>query len=37
MSSISNLVNPAMLKQAGVDLVIISNGSYNMIQAYRST
>jgi hypothetical protein len=34
MSSISN-VNPEILKQAGIDLVIISNGSHKMSKAYR--
>jgi peroxiredoxin len=34
MYSISK-VNPATLKQAGVDLVIISNGSHKMTKAYR--
>jgi hypothetical protein len=36
MSTISNTVSPAALKQAGINLVIISNGSHNMIQSYRS-
>ena len=36
MSSISNTVSLAALKQAGINLVIISNGSHNMIQSYRS-
>jgi hypothetical protein len=35
MFSISANVDPAMLKEAGVDLVIISNGSYKMIKFYR--
>ncbi|KIM84207.1 hypothetical protein PILCRDRAFT_68330 [Piloderma croceum F 1598] len=35
MSSISNTVSPAALKQAGIKLVIISNGSHNIIQSYR--
>ena len=34
MFSISK-VNPARLRQAGVDLVIISNGSHKMSKAYR--
>jgi hypothetical protein len=35
MFSMSNTVSPTVLKRAGVDLVVISNGSYNMIQSYR--
>ncbi|KAJ8585914.1 hypothetical protein M405DRAFT_744506 [Rhizopogon salebrosus TDB-379] len=35
MSSISNTVDPRVLKQSGINLVIISNGSYNMIKSYR--
>ncbi|KAG2141163.1 uncharacterized protein EDB93DRAFT_640310 [Suillus bovinus] len=35
MFSITNTVDPQVLKQSGVNLVIISNGSYNMIKSYR--
>lgn len=35
MFSIANTVDPQVLKQSGISLVIISNGSYNMIKSYR--
>lgn len=35
MFSIANTVDPQVLKQSGINLVIISNGSYNMIKSYR--
>ncbi|KAG0700275.1 hypothetical protein DFH29DRAFT_807833, partial [Suillus ampliporus] len=35
MFSIANTVDPEVLKQSGINLVIISNGSYNMIKSYR--
>ncbi|KAJ7072088.1 AhpC/TSA antioxidant enzyme-domain-containing protein, partial [Mycena amicta] len=35
MASISQNVSPQVLQSAGVDLVIISNGSFEMIKAYR--
>lgn len=35
MSSVANTVDPQVLKQSGVNLIIISNGSYNMIKSYR--
>ncbi|KZP31752.1 hypothetical protein FIBSPDRAFT_724158, partial [Athelia psychrophila] len=35
MFSLTRLVEPAMLKKAGVKLVVISNGSHGMIRAYR--
>ncbi|KAG1819915.1 hypothetical protein EV424DRAFT_917786 [Suillus variegatus] len=35
MFSIANTVDPQVLKQSGINLVIISNGSYNMIRSYR--
>lgn len=35
MSSISNTIDPRVLRQSGINLVIISNGSYNMIKSYR--
>ncbi|KAG2750151.1 hypothetical protein P692DRAFT_20734199, partial [Suillus brevipes Sb2] len=35
MFSIANTVDPQVLKQSGINLVIISNGSFNMIKSYR--
>ncbi|KAH7913802.1 hypothetical protein BJ138DRAFT_1001522 [Hygrophoropsis aurantiaca] len=35
MFSISDNADPKVLERAGVNLVIISNGSYNMIKSYR--
>ncbi|KAG1727730.1 hypothetical protein EDB19DRAFT_1642877 [Suillus lakei] len=35
MFSIANTVDPQVLKQSGINLVVISNGSYNMIKSYR--
>ncbi|KAG2100899.1 hypothetical protein BD769DRAFT_1676910 [Suillus cothurnatus] len=35
MFSIANNVDPQVLKESGMNLVIISNGSYNMIKSYR--
>lgn len=35
MFSIANTVDPQVLKQSGINFVIISNGSYNMIKSYR--
>ncbi|OAX34946.1 hypothetical protein K503DRAFT_697783 [Rhizopogon vinicolor AM-OR11-026] len=35
MASIVNTVDPRVLRQSGINLVIISNGSYNMIKSYR--
>lgn len=35
MFSITNTVDPQVLKQSGINLVIISNGSFNMIKSYR--
>ncbi|TFL02454.1 AhpC/TSA antioxidant enzyme-domain-containing protein [Pterulicium gracile] len=36
MFSISRNVSPAVLEDAGVKVVVISNGSYEMIKSYRS-
>ena len=35
MFAISKDVDPKALREAGLDLIIISNGSYNMIKSYR--
>ncbi|KAH7926376.1 hypothetical protein BV22DRAFT_1009244 [Leucogyrophana mollusca] len=35
MFSVSDNADPRVLKQAGVNLVVIGNGSYNMIKSYR--
>jgi hypothetical protein len=35
MFAISKDVDPKALRAAGLDLIIISNGSYNMIKSYR--
>ncbi|KAF9243463.1 AhpC/TSA antioxidant enzyme-domain-containing protein, partial [Melanogaster broomeanus] len=35
MFSVANNVDPKLLKQANVNLVVIGNGSYNMIKSYR--
>lgn len=35
MFSISRNVDPVVLKEAGLKLIIISNGSHNMIKSYR--
>ncbi|KIJ66908.1 hypothetical protein HYDPIDRAFT_85923, partial [Hydnomerulius pinastri MD-312] len=35
MFSVSSNVDPKLLKQAGVNLVVVGNGSYNMIKSYR--
>lgn len=37
MFSLSSTVDPKMLKQANVNLVVIGNGSFNMIKSYRRT
>ena len=36
MFSISRSVSAKALRQAGVELVVISNGSFKMIPSYRS-
>lgn len=35
MFSVTDNVDPGMLKEANVNLVVIGNGSYNMIKSYR--
>ncbi|EIW84291.1 hypothetical protein CONPUDRAFT_50940 [Coniophora puteana RWD-64-598 SS2] len=35
MASIASTVDPRVLRDAGVSLIIISNGSYKMIKSYR--
>lgn len=35
MFSLSNTVDPKLLKKADMNLVIIGNGSYNVIETYR--
>lgn len=37
MFSLSSSVDPKLLKQANVNLVVIGNGSFNMIKSYRRT
>lgn len=36
MVSVSRNVSPTLLRKAGVELVIISNGAHEMIHSYRS-
>lgn len=35
MFSVTDNVDPKMLKDADVNLVVIGNGSYNMIKSYK--